>query len=304
MKVMHTIKRAAALTGISEPTLRAWESRYGVGASRRTAAGYRLYDDQDLRTLRTMQTLVTEGWAVRAAADEALRRAAKPVASTAATAVATTAGESWRDAATERFVRAAADYDIAQVALLIDEQFGSTSFESVVDEWLLPALRALGQAWERGDVSVAGEHLAAGAVARRVSMAYDAAAVEVTGPRVVIGLAPGAHHDLGLLCFATSARRAGLATTYLGADVPVAAWRAAVAAHPPACVVLAIPRAEDAEATAATVAAMREDSPGLVVAVGGSAQDLAPDGCLRLGHRIGPAASLLAHALERRLTPG
>ena len=295
---MYTIKRAAQLVGVSQSTLRAWETRYGVGTSRRTDAGYRIYDDEAVRSLQEMRALVAEGWAVSAAAAETLRRREAP------NLVRLPVDSPTSDADTRAFVRAAADYDVRALTAILDDRFSTASFETVVDEWLLAALRDLGSAWQKGQVSVAAEHLAAGAVARRVALAYDAAGGAATGPKVVIGMAPGARHDIGLLCFATAARRAGLATTYLGADVPVEDWRDAVTTHAPSCVVLAIPRTDDLAATAATVAALRETAPGLLVAVGGGLQDDAPDGCLRLGHRIGPAAALLAHALDRRLTPG
>ena len=48
---MYTIKQAAARTGVAIPTIRAWERRYGVVAPTRTAAGYRLYDDDTLNRL-------------------------------------------------------------------------------------------------------------------------------------------------------------------------------------------------------------------------------------------------------------
>lgn len=291
---MYTIKRAAEQVGLSASTLRAWEVRYGVGTSRRTEAGYRIYDDRSLRALRLMRQLVDEGWSVRAAAEETLRRTATP---------APPAAPDPREAAspTDELVRAAADYDQARLDALLDRQFSTASFETVVDGWLLPALRELGTAWETGRVSVSGEHLAANAVARRLSAAYDAAGdAGGSAPRVVLGLPPGARHDLGLLCFATAVRRAGLATTYLGADVPVDDWATAMTAQQPDCIVLAVPMADDAEATAHTVAAIESAAPSVLVAIGGSAQDLAPDRCLRLGHRIGAAATLLAHALERR----
>lgn len=296
---MYTIKHAAQMVGVSQSTLRAWETRYGIGTAHRSASGYRLYDDEAVQSLQAMRTLVAEGWAVSAAAAETLRRRSAPPAPPVDTAPSLLPpGAETRD-----FVRAAADYDARRITALLDERFSTATFETVVDGWLLPALHDLGVGWETGHVSVAAEHLAAGTVARRLAISYDAAASPESGPRVVVGLPPGVRHDLGLLAFATAARRAGLATTYLGADVPVADWQAAVAARPPACVVLAVPMAQDAEATAATVTGVREVAADLIVAVGGSAQDLAPEGCLRLGHRVGPAAALLAHALGRRLTP-
>ena len=290
---MFTIKHAAEQVGVSVSTLRAWERRYGVGTARRTESGYRLYDAEAVRALGLMRSLVEEGWAVRAAADEVHRRSA--VATHPASDTGSGGGTDVDDLA---LVRAAEELDAAGLSSMLDRRFSTASFEVVVDGWLLPALRDVGVGWEQGRVTVAGEHLVAGGVARRLSAAYDAAGDNPSGPRVMIGLPPGSRHELGLLSFATAARRAGLSTTWLGADVPVADWAAAVGARSADCVVLAVPTDADVSAAARTVAAVEERRPGLLVAVGGAAQEEAPAQCLRLGHEVGPAAATLA----RRLT--
>lgn len=290
---MFTIKHAAEQVGVSVSTLRAWERRYGVGTARRTESGYRLYDEQAVRALSLMHSLVSEGWSVRAAADEVHRR----TTATAPTLVPRDASPATADEAA--LVRAAEEFDAAGLGSVLDHRFSTASFESVVDGWLLPALRDVGLGWESGRVTVAGEHLVAAAVERRLSAAYDAAGDNPFGPRVVVGLPPGSRHELGLLAFATAARRAGLSTTWLGADVPVEDWAAAVAAHSVDCVVLAVPTADDVDAATATVAAVEERRPGLLVAVGGAGQDRAPAQCLRLGHEVGSAARLLADHLGR-----
>ena len=288
---MYTIKRAAELVGVTESTLRAWERRYGLELTRRTPSGYRLYDDEAIGHLRLLHDLTLEGWSVRAAAEEVQRRSAASPASPAA-APASPADE-------RALVRVAQEYDAPGLTAVLDHRFGSASFEAVVDDWLLPALRELGAAWRTGKITVAGEHLVAQGVARRLAAAYDAAGDNRSAPRVVIGLAPGSRHDLGLLAFATAARRAGLSTTYLGPDVPVDDWVAFVRANPVDAAVVSVATAEDAEALTETVAALAAHAPGLRVAVGGGAQHLAPPTCLQLGHEIGPAAALLARELTR-----
>src|SRR3954471_2208773 len=45
---------------------------------------------------------------------------------------------------------------------------------------------------------------------------------------VLVGMAPGAHHELGGLIFATALRRAGLPVVYFGADLPLEDWVAAI----------------------------------------------------------------------------
>lgn len=304
---MYTIKNAADLVGLSESTLRAWERRYGVGASARTQAGYRVYDEGDLQTLRSMKSLVDAGWSVRLAADEVRSRAAEgtPVVRTPE------AGRSAKplplEAGVDELVPYAVRFDVHGLSALLDQRFGQSSFETVVDDWLLPALQRIGTGWEAGEVSVAGEHFVSHAVVRRLAASYDAAGENRAGPQVVLGLAPGSRHDLGLLCFATAARRAGLGTRYLGTDVPLSDWERAVRPPAVACAVIAVPRAEDVACVGETVARLRAVRPGLLVALGGSHQEavsVGGDDCVHLGHRVGAGAALLAEHLVARGATG
>ena len=52
---MYTIKQAAIRSGLTIPTIRAWERRYGVVLPERTKSGYRLYDDDALDRLLAMR---------------------------------------------------------------------------------------------------------------------------------------------------------------------------------------------------------------------------------------------------------
>lgn len=299
---MYTIKRAAEQVGVSESTLRAWERRYGVGATQRTEAGYRLYDGRDLHALGLMRALIDEGWPAQAAAEEMHRRMSsedRRPAPVDADGVDRANGSDGADG-TAALIRIAAALDAPALGSLLDRQFSAASFEAVADRWLLPALHALGTAWEAQQITVAGEHMVAHAITRRLSAAYEAAGDNLMAPRLLIGLPPGARHELGLLAFATAARRAGLSTIYLGADVPASEWITAAttgAVGNVACAVLAAPTEADGSAVREIAEALRAARPDLLVAVGGSAQEFAPLWCVKLGHHVGPGAALLAERL-------
>jgi len=290
---VFTIGRAAELTGVPVATLRAWERRYGVVEPHRTDGGYRLYDDGALARIASMRDLVAGGWSPRQAADHVLA-----------------AGEVGRETATEAdgdhpatdhdLLAAARDVDPERVGAVLDDRFARGSFEAVVDGWLMPALEAVGDAWDRGELSTAAEHLVAHAVLRRLSTAYEAAGRGATGPSILVGLAPGSRHELGALAFATAARRAGLAVTYLGADLPVDSWREAVAQRRPRAVVVPVPRRRDVAAVVATLDAVRATAPDVRLVVGGGEQDRVPGDVHRLGHRIARAAADLAAVLTVR----
>jgi methanogenic corrinoid protein MtbC1 len=291
---MYTIKHAAEVTGVPVATLRAWERRYGVVNPVRSDGGYRLYDEKSLGTIRAIRDLVAAGWSASQAAAEVVRSAASADFVAADASDAADAA----DAAGEDFVAAARDLDDARLAAILDDRFSRGSFESMADEWLMPALHSVGDAWAGGSLSVASEHLAANAVLRRLAGAFEAAFRVGLGPSVLVGLAPGSRHEFGALAFATAARRAGVVVGYLGADLPVESWVEAVERAAPNAIVLAVPRRQDVGPVAAVIEAVRGARPGVRVVVGGHYQDLVPPPAEALGHNVGDAASRLARELS------
>jgi DNA-binding transcriptional MerR regulator/methanogenic corrinoid protein MtbC1 len=283
---MHTVKRAAELTGVAPDTLRAWERRYGVVEPHRSEGGYRLYDDLALRRLAAMKALVDAGWSTAQAArhvlDDAAGDASSPEPDTR------TVGD------VDALARVGRDLDGVALESALDDCFAAGSFEQVADGWLMPALHRLGAAWRSGDVGVAGEHFVSAAVQRRLAALFDAASRGATGPVAVIGLARGSRHELGVLAFAVALRRAGLDVVYVGGDLPPEAWVSTVRSRGAALAVIGVPAAEDVPAVRETVAALRQGCPDVHVSVGGGHQDAVADGAELLGHRLADAAGRLA----------
>lgn len=151
----------------------------------------------------------------------------------------------------------------------LDAAFAGASFERVVDQWLVPGLQLVGDAWADRRLDVAEEHFVSAGVMRRLSAAFDAAGQARHGTHVVIGLVPGASHEIPTLAFATMLRRSGLRVTYLGADVPVQSWVEAVRRVRPHAVVLGAPMPGDAEAADRIVATLDAAEPDVPVYVGG-----------------------------------
>jgi methanogenic corrinoid protein MtbC1 len=284
-QTMYTIKEAAARTGIPIALLRAWERRYRIVEPVRTAAGYRLYDDAALDRLRTMRGLIADGWQPSAAAAAILAgtapvaleapRAGGPVEPGMRPAAAGVEVELPVSAAAGRidgFVEAAAELDAARLERLLDEMFAGGSFEQVADLEVLPALRAVGEAWARGDVTVSGEHAASQAVQRRIAAAFQAAgnAAPMEGV-VLVGLPPGARHELGALAFAVAARRAGVPVLFLGADLPSADWVETAARTRARAAVIGSPTSADVGPAVAVAVALRDVEPHVVLAFGGRA---------------------------------
>ena len=291
---MYTIKQASRLTGVSVASLRSWERRYGVVAPQRNESGYRLYDEMALSAVSTMRRLVDGGWSPAGAA-EAVRSGAVPAVLDEVVGREGAEDLHQPHAVTylERFLSSAAQLDTAGIEESLDGGFALGSFEHVVDSWLFPTLEALGEGWARGEIDVAGEHAASHAVHRRLSAAFDAAGSRSRGPAVVVGLPPGSQHDLGALAFATAIRRRGMDVLYLGANVPVSSWEAAVRSREARAAVLSVVTPEDRPAAVAVAARLLSQTPVPTVCAGGASAANLAGGIQTLASSIGAAAQQL-----------
>ena len=204
--------------GVSEHVLRAWERRYGLLRPVRSPGGYRLYSDADERRVRRMQAHLAAGLSAAEAARAALseeRPGPPPPAGTGSADGGGLAGPA-QDLA-ESLDRL--DEPRAQAAL--DRLLAGFTMETVLRDTLLPYLHDLGDRWESGQVSIAGEHFASNLLRGRLAglargWGYG------HGPRAVLACPPGEQHDLGLLMFGIVLHRCGWRVEYLGASTPIA----------------------------------------------------------------------------------
>jgi methylmalonyl-CoA mutase cobalamin-binding subunit len=307
---MYTIKQAAARTGVAIPTIRAWERRYGVVAPTRTAAGYRLYDEDAIERLSAMRFLVeTEGWRPSQAA-ERVKDPAVDVATLAATrsddAGDDLGGPSGRsvgspEVAVAAFVSAAQRVDVHVMERVLDDAFASQRFELAMDAVVFPALRGIGQAWAIGELDVAAEHAASETVRRRLARFFDAARGGIDRPQVLVGMPPAGQHELGAFAFAVACRRAGLEVLYLGMNVPLESWLRMVRETAVPAVVLGAVATTDSDAVATVVDAIGTiDSPPACFAGGPAALDARVlSGAVELPASLDEAVAVVRAAVER-----
>ena len=293
---MYTIREASRRSGVGVSLIRAWERRYGLVAPTRTASGYRLYDDEAVARLERVRLLTQTGWS----ASEASRAV---LAGDGAPGLVPDAGDTAEDgrraALAGAFVVAAAAMDMERLSEVLDEMFALGSYETVVDDVLMPALVALGRAWEGARLDIAAEHAATAAVQRRLAALYEAAAV-AGETRAVVGLPPGSRHELGALAFAAALRRRGVGVLYLGADLPIASWRTAMEGGRRRLAVIGVVTEADRPAAAAVASSLRELDGRLLIAIGGRAargDESLGDGIAVLPERIGESAAVAARLL-------
>ncbi len=254
------IGELARRSGVSTDLLRAWERRYGLLEPTRTAAGYRLYSADDEARVRSMRARLAEGLS----AAEAARLAREATASAApnGAAPADLAGALWS---------ALDSFDDAGAQAAFDRLVAAFSTEAVVEQAILPYLRALGDRWRDGDASVAQEHFATGLLRARLlglARGWDRGA----GPRALLACPPGEHHDLGLIVLGLALRDRGWRVTFLGPDTPIETLAAAADQLAPDVVVLSSLAREPLVEAEAEIARMASSRPVLLAGPGADAE--------------------------------
>ena len=217
-------------TGIAPDTLRKWELRYGVLSPVRTPGGQRRYSERDVQRVEWLRDRIRDGWRIGEAArviDEAGAAALdEPV--------------ELRDA----LIASIRDSDPVMLSSTLDQAFAVLPLEQALTDVVTPALRWTGEAWHRGELSIAQEHAITAKVRAHLDRLISDGQGGVHGI-AVLACAPGERHDVGLLMLAVMLRTDGWRVEFLGADTPVAE---------------AVSFAEDVGATILCLSASRRES--------------------------------------------
>src|SRR6476659_3527449 len=171
-------------TGVAADTLRKWELRYGVLRPVRTPGGQRRYSESDVQRVEWLRDRIRDGWRIGEAA-RVLDEAA---------AVALDDPTELRDS----LIASVRANDLRAASAALDQAFAVLSLHQALTDVITPALRWTGEAWHRGELSVAQEHAATAKVRAHLATLLAEGRGGVRGV-AVLACAPGEHHDVGLL---------------------------------------------------------------------------------------------------------
>jgi methanogenic corrinoid protein MtbC1 len=236
----YRIRTVSQMTGLSPALIRAWEARYRLVVPERTAAGYRLYSDEDVTLLVGAQRLVQRGIApmevaqlprvnLREAAGAAVHEPPAPLTESASY------GEH-----VERLVAAFSRFNQTEAESLLSRPLSMLPPLEACRQILVPLMRELGDRWHRGEISVAVEHFGTSLVRSKLVMLLETMRHRSSNKTVLCACPPGDQHEGGLLMFAIEAVEQGWQPIYLGPDLPIAALAATVRQAAPLLVALSV----------------------------------------------------------------
>ncbi len=211
-------------SGVSETTLRAWERRYALLRPERSEGGFRLYADDDVARVRSMQEHLGRG----VSASEAARLALDEPG---------TSGVAPAEGLANELAAALEALDDVAAQTALDRTLATLTVEGALRDVLFPVMRDVGQGWEDDQAVIAREHFATNLVRSRLlalARGWDLGG----GPRALLACAPDEQHDLGLIAFGLALRARGWRITYLGPSTPVATLAEAALLTEPSLIVL------------------------------------------------------------------
>ncbi len=207
----YTVNEVEARTKVPASTLRQWERRYGFPKPERSASGYRLYRDVDIRDIEQMKRHIAAGLSAS--------RAAELVCPEVASAEQATSGS--LEALHRDLLGALLQLDEARADRVFSQAHSFHSVEDVLGVLTERTMRDIGAMWREGRVPVTTEHFASAYVQGRLRGLLSAVPNVADGAAVLVACAPRETHELGALTLAVLLRRAGFYVYYLGPDLPV-----------------------------------------------------------------------------------
>ena len=125
--------------------------------------------------------------------------------------------------------------EVAAEIVIREAMDAKLTMAEIDDEIIAPALWLVGDLWERGDISIADEHLATEISLRVLALEREVRRVAKARAkhRVLLAAPAGELHVVALRMTSDLLREAGFDVVMLGADVPPRALAAAAARHEP-----------------------------------------------------------------------
>jgi MerR family transcriptional regulator, light-induced transcriptional regulator len=213
----YQITDLVRLTGVKAHTIRIWEKRYGIIVPHRTATNIRFYDNDQMKRLINVSTLLGQGFKISKIAaltnDELLSRVE----------------QKFKEGVNESSYMIYINDLIASMLTIDEEQFNQT-FDVVIKKYgvyttmihiIYPFMVKVGYMWTINKLSSYQEHFASAIVRKKLLVETNALTLKHSSAKTfVLFLPPDEWHEIALLFANYIIKSKGHKTIYLGQNVP------------------------------------------------------------------------------------
>lgn len=237
--VLHTINIVAKRSGLTPYVIRIWERRYQCIVPQRTDTNRRLYSEEDIYRLKLLKQATDLGCRIAQIASMEVRQLEKLIEDSrpdsprpdhvgATGQVGLVQGGLAPSGLVDHLLHCIQTFQADEMERALKEAMVRLGHQGVLCKVIAPLSHAMGEAWEKGQITIAHEHAATAFLKNFVMSASRSFLVSDTAPRLVLGTPPGQLHELGAVLVASLASNYGWKVVYCGASVPPAELAGAV----------------------------------------------------------------------------
>jgi len=213
---VFTIKDVELLTNIKAHTIRIWEQRYSFLKPKRTVTNIRYYDAEELRSVLNISLLSQHGLRIseinkmdQSAVNNQIHSLESP--------------EAKQNRALNELIILMTNLQIDGFEWVIDQYTHENGIHKTISELMLPFTERIAIFWLNGNDIKAQQQLISNVLRQKMLYAINNLERQATKNKTIILFLPeDEHYELGLLYLSYLAKRNGMNTVYLGADLPLA----------------------------------------------------------------------------------
>lgn len=220
-EISHSIRVAAQRTGLSQHVIRIWEKRYGVVEPGRTDTNRRRYTDAEIERLALLRQATEAGHSIGTVASLSSERVREVLAADRRVQPVHTAEQPATDWVT-RALDAVRQLDGAALESVLQAGAVELGHQGMLCQIIGPLAGALGDRWQRGELTAAHEHFASAHIKAFLNRVTRPFSWREDAPRLIVATPAGQLHELGAVMVTSAATNAGWNVTYLGANLPAA----------------------------------------------------------------------------------
>ncbi|MBT7749452.1 MAG: MerR family transcriptional regulator [Flavobacteriales bacterium] len=257
----YSISDLENLTGIKAHTIRIWEQRYNILTPQRTDSNIRYYNDNQLRHLLNVSTLLDGGWKIskishlnqkeiNQAIDEATQ-------DSSVTDLAITAS-------INQLIAAGLEYNEA----LFEKAFSSALIRFGLKETYIkvihPTLIKIGLMWGKVELIPTQEHFISNLIRQKLACAIDGTYSPPSSEKTwILFLPENETHEIGLMFAHYMIRSQGQRVIYLGQRVPYENLKSVVKSTNPEYIQFFMVRHQDQKVIETLINTLSEDFPAI-----------------------------------------
>lgn len=146
-KGLFAIQQVADMTGLSKQVIRKWEERFGVIQPMRLENGYRVYSQEDVKTLLKIKSLSEQGHSLKQAILLVNELEEDPEIPKLKGAENSSNYEQW-DEYVLRLLEKGSHCDEIEINLILKEAYHHLGLNRFLTEIVIPFLKEIGRRWE------------------------------------------------------------------------------------------------------------------------------------------------------------